>query len=198
MKQYVEDAKLWKSLKAGNKKALESIFKSHYAYLHNYGLKITNNVDLVEDCLQDLFLYIFDNRKNLGEVQYIRPYLFTAFRRNLLRRLTSQKNNHIDIENIEIQFDPGETGLTDREMIRNNVLSSMLNKLSPRQKELIYLRYYQEMSIQEISKTISVAPRGITNMLYKAMVKLKSNTMSLRQLEKLLPLLFIFYTIFSA
>ncbi|WP_236973666.1 RNA polymerase sigma factor [Membranihabitans maritimus] len=188
MKQDVEDGKLWKSLKSGNLNALEKVFKSHYAYLHNYGLKMVNNVDLVEDCLQDLFLHIYENRKNLGEVKYIRSYLFTAFRRNLLYRIKQYNNKIVASDDVELRFTPEETGLTDREVFRNEVLSDMLNSLSPRQKELIYLRYYQEMSVQEISKTISVAPRGITNMLYKAMLKLKSDKISLLKLEKLITL----------
>lgn len=195
MKRYVEDEKLWKSLKAGNKKALEALFKSHYAYLHNYGLKIINNVDLVEDCLQDLFLYIFENRKNLGNVKYVRSYLFTSFRRNLFHKINQNSTCQLDDDTMEIRFDPAETGPTDQDVMRNIVLSDMVNKLSPRQRELIYLKYYQEMSVQEISETTSIAPRGITNMLYKALARLKSDKLALGKLEKFLVPLTVLYAI---
>ena len=84
----LSDYNLWESLKKGDLKAFSTLFKMYYPLLHNYGLKISNyNTQLTEDCLQDFFIYVYEHRENLSSLNSIQPYLYTSFRRHLLREI---------------------------------------------------------------------------------------------------------------
>lgn len=172
---------LWQSFKQGNRKALATIFENNYAALYDYGLRIAKSGSLTEDCLQDFFLYLFDHRQNLADLDIIRPYLFKSFRRMLLRQMNKPlyrpfTNKPIDLPIPDIQFSI-EDLMIEQELFenRNQTLLEMLNQLPKRQREAIYLRYYNGLSIREIEDIMSISYQGVVNKLHRAISSLKKN-----------------------
>lgn len=181
-----DDRILWAALKSGDRNALNEIFRLHYLSLYHYGVKLCHNESLVKDCLQDLFVYIFENRENLSDVKVIRYYLFKAFRRRLLDQL--QKNRRWalrDHQSLEVYLSPYEIEVDDPEYSgrKRELLTRMINKLPARQKELIYLRYYKEVPLDEIANILSMSYRSVVSTLYKAMTRLRQDEPILRKLE---------------
>lgn len=172
---------IWQAFKQGNRNALALIFKNHYSALHNYGLRISNNVATTEDCLQDFFLYLFEHRENLSDLDTIRPYLFKSFRRMLLRQINKTSANNLSITPIDIpipdiQFSKEDMMIEQEvKVFQNATLLEMLNKLPKRQREVIYLRYYNDLSIKEIEEIMSISYQGVVNKLHRAIQSLKQN-----------------------
>lgn len=178
--QETKDVKLWQSLKNGDKTALSIIFQQHYPSLHQYGFKLSGNSALVEDCLQELFIYIYERRTSFGEVRYIRSYLFQSFRRRMFRALRNERRTvYISLEESWVVM-PNELEAIHSDEEQRKILAELVNGLPPRQREMIYLRYYNDLSPQEISDMLSVSYRGVINTLYKAMVKLRKDKDRLR------------------
>lgn len=137
---------------------------------------------MVDDCLQEMFLYIFEKRHKLGEVKYVRAYLFKSFRRLLLRTMRNrQKLVYVSL-NDSWKVVPNELEMIETQEIQRKYLVKLINELSPREREMIYMRYYNDLSIQEIAEVLSISYGAVVNTLYKAMVKLRKNR---SQLEKL-------------
>ncbi len=88
----------WFLFVQGDLNVFSSLFKGYYPLLHNYGFKITADVALTEDCLQDFFLYLYEYRENLGEVDCVKSYLFVSFRRAIFKKL-KEKRKFILIDN---------------------------------------------------------------------------------------------------
>ena len=86
----LSDKFIWKSLKEGNLNAFSVLFETYYPQLHNYGFKISKDVAITEDTLQDFFLYIYEHKENLRDLETIAPYQFTSYKRFLLNVM--QKN----------------------------------------------------------------------------------------------------------
>src|SRR5690554_63842 len=172
----------WISLIKGDILCFENLFKRHYSSLHQYGYKLTGDASVVDDCLQEMFLYIFEKRHKLGEVKYVRAYLFKSFRRLLLRTMRNrQKLVYISL-NDSWKVVPNELEMIETQEIQRKYLVKLINELSPREREMIYMRYYNDLSIQEIAEVLSISYGAVVNTLYKAMVKLRENR---SQLEKL-------------
>ena len=89
----LSDTLVWKSLKEGNTEAFEILFKSFYSRLFNYGLKISRDVLITEDSLQDFFVYIYEHRENLSDLDTIAPYLFSSYRRFIKKVLQKKQKN---------------------------------------------------------------------------------------------------------
>lgn len=185
MDHHSTDQQFWISLKKGDKDALSEIFHRHYASLHQYGYKLTGDIPLVEDCLQEVFLYIYENRTKLGDVTYVRAYLFKSFRRHLLRTLRNQRKSvYLSLDESWVVM-PNELEDLDHDENKRKYLARMINELSPRQRELIYLRYYNDLSPQEIAEMLSISYRAVVNTLYKAMVELRKEKDQLRDFSSL-------------
>lgn len=172
------DKFLWKALKEGDLNAFSVLFESYYPQLHSYGLKISKNTVVTEDTLQDFFLYVYEHRENLSDLDTIAPYLFTSYKRFLLKVMKkNEKMKHTDFSNenfVDIQFTAEEV-ITNQETIifKNKNLSLLLNKLPKRQKEAIYLKYYSGLKATEISEIMDINYQSVVNILYKAIKSLK-------------------------
>jgi len=84
----LDDAHLWQNVKKGNELAFSILYKKYTQRLYNYGVHSTRDHNLVMDCLQELFVSIWDKRSNLSAVHSVSSYLFKSFRRLLMKKLT--------------------------------------------------------------------------------------------------------------
>lgn len=174
----MQDQALWQSLKAGNKQALEQIYSGHAAALLKYGYKFSSNAQLVEDCVQDLFLDLWRNREGLGNTDSIAKYLFVALRRKVIRQVQRIQKQQSTEEPREYQF---EVALSiDEEIISqetdqalHNALKLALENLSSRQKEIIYLKYFNGMDNQSISEILEINYQSVRNLVSRTLKVLK-------------------------
>jgi hypothetical protein len=100
-----DDKQIWKRFRRGRKKALSDIYMHNIDFLLNYGLKFTNDRELVLDAIQDLFLTLMRTRENLGETENIRLYLVKALRRLIVNEITKSRKT--------TDFNESKTGACD-------------------------------------------------------------------------------------
>ncbi|SNR15906.1 RNA polymerase sigma factor [Tenacibaculum jejuense] len=174
----ISDETLWKSLKEGDLKSFSVLFKKFYPSLHSYGLKISKDEALTEDALQDFFVYIYEHKKNLSDLQSIAPYLFASFRRFIIKKISKTKKytiiRNIDTNIVDISFTPEEF-ITKQESLtfRNKNLAKLINQLPKRQKEVIYLKFNCDFKPTEIAETMGINYQSVINTLHKAIKNLR-------------------------
>jgi RNA polymerase sigma factor (sigma-70 family) len=173
------DYDLWTALKSGDLQAYSTLFKIYYPLLHNYGLKLSNyNEQLTEDCLQDFFLYIYDHRENLSDLDAIKPYLYVSFRRSLFRAIkkASKTINYDENENTFVDFNfSTEDAMIQQEIdtLKQKNLAKHLNELPNRQKEVLYLKYYSDLNTDDIAKVLEINYQSVLNLIHKGIKKLR-------------------------
>ncbi|WP_158979224.1 RNA polymerase sigma factor [Cellulophaga sp. L1A9] len=169
---------IWSLFLQGDTNAFSLLFKKYYASLYNYGIKLCNNSCITEDCLQAFFIYLHDNRNTIGEVKNIKAYLFISFRRALFCTLKKERNFtdlNSDTENISnFEFSPEELKIHQEiSFVQTNSITLILNTLSPREREVIYLKYYGELSMSDISTSMDISYQSVLNTLQKAFSKIR-------------------------
>ncbi|ALU75009.1 sigma-70 family RNA polymerase sigma factor [Tenacibaculum finnmarkense genomovar finnmarkense] len=181
----LSDEILWKSLKEGDLIAFEALFKNHYEPLFKYGLKISGNKIITEDSLQDFFMYVYEHRENLSDLTKIAPYLFVSYRRFLIKVLQKNQKNKLvrDINQliVDIHFTPEEF-LTHQEatVFRNKNLTASLNKLSKKQREVLYLKYNCNLKTPEIAEIMDINYQSVLNHIHKAIKRLREDVLILQ------------------
>lgn len=180
-----DKSQIWVAFKSGNENAFSNLYFNYYSRLYHYGLKLVQEEELVKDALQDFFLYLFENRESLvDEVNNITSYLLVSFRRRLLRKVKNRKTNRnhqehyftedflfvISIEDIIIEKESKEQ---DKEKV-----FCLLNKLPARQREILYLKYYMNLSIPETAAALDISYQVVANHLYRAHKKLRESVYS--------------------
>ena len=173
------ESQIWDHLRNGHKDALSYIYNQYVEVLYQYGFKFTNDHKQIEDCIQDLFLDLWEKRAGLGITDNIKPYLLTAFRRKLVRTLSKKnfiidRNFAIEKYNFVITASP-EAYLTEKEAKATliNTLANHLSKLPKKQREVLYLRYYCELEYDEIASVMTISYQSARNLMYKAIKTMK-------------------------
>lgn len=172
--QFLEDGLLWNAFKSGDRRAYGYIYQKNVRLLFTYGSKLTKDRDLVKDCIQDLFVYLWDRREKLGQTDHISYYLFKSLRRSIVAKLLKAGpiNQDIDVSpdyNFKI-ITSCETDLIEIQSSEdyNQKLAYALDQLPERQKEAIYLKYYQNLSFEEIASVMSINRRSVYKLIHKA------------------------------
>ncbi|WPP50963.1 RNA polymerase sigma factor [Catalinimonas niigatensis] len=155
------DQQLWEEFRLGNQQALSIMYQKHFFKLYNYGLKITHDADLVKDCIQELFIHIWKQRKTLSATTSIKYYLFKALRRKIVEEIKKNKlTQSSQQEYLDFVFElPHEEKIIQLQISdeQKAALVTCLNKLPKRQKEALFLRYYENMTPQEVSSIMSLS-----------------------------------------
>lgn len=197
MTPFKDDIDLWKAFKKGDLHAFRLIYKEHYSGLYYFAMKLTQSHPVAVDCLQNLFINLWNKRNNLSDVNSIRPYLFKALRRDLNRVnyfSVNKKNNGAELLQFQIAptFSPEDVLVEDetKQYLREQI-TQVLNALPVRQREAVYLKYYEDLSYKEIASIMGINYQSVVNLLYKAIASLKKeeNLQKLSALLDILPLL---------
>lgn len=176
-----DDTQLWKRLKSGEGEALVLIYDIHIDALYNYTRRFTRNTTLVEDCIQDLFAEIWEKREKLSETNSIKAYLFKSIRRKVLRALNKDdKYIHAGeafgryVQEDEPSY---ERWLIDIQLTQEQQykLKSCLEKLSARQKEAIVLKFYENLSNEEIAIILDISIQSLYNLIHSAVKSLRQS-----------------------
>ena len=168
---------LWNSFKQGNWDAYTHLYNDYYSLLTNYGYKFTRNSNLIEDAIHDLFVRLWTSRSNLGDPVSVKNYLYKALRNTLLRKIKSEeKYTGIDGDEYPFGFEVtynNQADLAIEEKEFREKVKAIVNTLPPRQKEIIYLRFYEGLSYDEIADIMSIGINSAYKLLYKALENLQ-------------------------
>ncbi|MEM9719810.1 MAG: sigma-70 family RNA polymerase sigma factor [Bacteroidota bacterium] len=182
------DKELFAKIKEGSKEALAILFLRYYDYLKHYGYQIVPDSILVEECIQEMFMYLFESHERLGNVLQVKAYLFSSLRRRLIEKVKKERRRKdgFDIDFLiqtDIQFSPEDLRLEEENQRHiREILAQNLNQLPWRQREAIYLRYHNGLSTKEIAEVMGITNQTVLNTLYQALKKIRRN----KGLQKLL------------
>ena len=186
---------LWNAFKRGDWDAYTSLYHAYYRPLNNYGYKFTRDVKLIEDAIHDLFITLWTNRDNLGNPLSVKNYLYKSIRNILFRKIKSQQRFSDIPENdealpFEVSYDH-QLILNEEEKSIQETLKHVLNKLPARQQEIIFLRFYDGLSYEEIADIMCIHVSSTYKLLYKALDNLQQSLgcVTLATLEIVLRLL---------
>ncbi|GAA5521159.1 sigma-70 family RNA polymerase sigma factor [Aliifodinibius salicampi] len=170
---------VWEQFIRGEESCFKALFDRYYKPMYGYGIKLCDRPELVKDCIQELFRNIWERRDALTHIESPRVYLFVSLRRKILKKIKAHRKTDSDLEEVDeadfIQFDKEELIIRDEvKFQQKKKLRLALNQLSDRQREVIYLHYYNGMSYGEIEQILSINRQSVRNHIYRAMETLRS------------------------
>jgi RNA polymerase sigma-70 factor (ECF subfamily) len=169
------DIALWEAYQKGDHESFALLFRRYYEPLIQYGSKLTTNNDLLEDCIQELFTELWQN-KSQTQVQSVKAYLLKSLKYKLYRahqkRTTGPFNENYNESLFELSHENFLVGREQDAEKTARVLKA-LEQLSNRQKEIIYLKFYQELNYDEVSEIMNINYQAARNLLYQSIKSLK-------------------------
>lgn len=175
-----DDSLLWSRLKVGDEKAFSVLFEKYYESLLRYGNSFSKHAEKVQDCIQDVFADVWLYKHSLSDNANVKAYLLSSVRKRISRL---QERDHIfskitSTDTIEFLFDFSiEHQLIIDESTAEKVrqLNKLINLLPSRQKEALYLRYHQGLSVEQIADMLDVNYQSANNLLHRALLSLRKD-----------------------
>lgn len=174
---------LWNAFQKGEDKAFAGIYYAFIQSLLAYGRKLTPDQDLLHDAIQEIFMDLYQKR-NKSQVPINNPkaYLLVALRNSILkkkehlRKFEDMKDREGLFENFDIEYSFQEQ-LIRKEITEENhtKLQKAIISLSPGQKEIIYLKFDENLGYKEISELMGITIDSARKQLYRALLSLRES-----------------------
>lgn len=160
--------------------ALSSIYTAYYKKLYAYGVTIGFCEHVCKDAIQDVFCTICNSKKNLECIDSIEPYLLRCMKNNLFDIYKNQKKlNCINYNNNIIDTDLDSINKiisVENQISIKQEVERLLNDLKPRQRKIIYCRFYHNLKFDEIAVLMDMSADAVKKMLYRSLKQLEQET----------------------
>ncbi|MGC4231389.1 MAG: RNA polymerase sigma factor [Niabella sp.] len=158
-----------------DREAYSAAYLVLYNRFYNYGVHLYNNTELVEDVIQEVLLSVWMNRKGLGNISNPEGYYFVLFRRALTKKIREVSMvAALDHDEWEPEF------AIDAIMIRKETdaalqkkLQSAINTLTSRQREAIFLRFYEGFSYEETAAVLGISVKATYKIMARSLLALR-------------------------
>ncbi len=159
-----------------HEKALSRLYGHYYDTLMRYGLKILPDCEIVEDAIQELFLYLWEHKRCIENVNSVESYLLLSLRHRIYRQIKTLKAIH-DRNRIYVNDCMPEhsenSGNFEKE--KEALFKESIKVLSDRQKQIIQLKFFEGLSTSEIASFLGIKRQSVYNCISTALSRLNNH-----------------------
>ena len=159
--------------------ALALLMRKYYTDLYNYAARFTRDDAMIKDCIQDVFISLWHRRQTAAGILSPKFYFLRAIKNKVLKSLDSTRRR-IGNQTLPDDYDFFHEFSIEKIIIAKQVseenaarLKGIVALLSKREKEVIYLKYYQHLDSGQIADLMNVGRQAVYNLLHEAIRKLK-------------------------
>jgi RNA polymerase sigma-70 factor (ECF subfamily) len=173
------DGPLWERFRAGDKAAYALIYETHVQALFHHGARYTPDRELLADVIQDLFVRLYQRKECLGNTINIRLYLLAALKHDLFNHFTRHRSTIPLPESGEVPQaataaeHPSAEEEEEEARHRSTRLRDVLVCLPARQREVIRLRFVEELKYDEIAALMEMNYQSVHNLIQRALKKMR-------------------------
>ena len=174
-----QEAEWLHRIQRNDEQALALLMRKYYTNLYNYAARFTPDDALIKDCIQEVFISLWQRRQTVGVILSPKFYFLRAIKNKVLKSLDSARRK-IGNQTLPEEYDFSHEFSIEKIIIAKQVseqnaarLKSILALLSKREKEVIYLKYYQYLDNGQIADLMNISRQSVYNLLHDAIRKLK-------------------------
>ncbi len=174
---------LLKRIAEGDMRAYEELFTRYYPTLCAYARLFVRGGEIGENIVQDLMLWLWENRSALHVTDSLSAYLFRATRNRCLKYLDREMIERRVLsrlsENLHDQFELPD--FYEIEELQERIRTAVEN-LPPTYREAFKLHRFQHKTYEEIASELHVSPKTVDYRIQQSLKLLR------RRLKDFLPL----------
>ena len=162
-----------------DEQALALLMQKYYTDLYNYAARFTPDDSLIKDCIQEVFISLWQRRQTVGVILSPKFYFLRAIKNKVLKSLDNARRKIVN-QALPEEYNFSHEFSIEKMIIAKQVseenaarLKAILALLSKREKEVVYLKYYQYLDNGQIAELMSISRQSVYNLLHQAVSKLK-------------------------
>ncbi len=155
---------------------LEEIYDLSFGYLYTQGFIFCGDKNLTKDAIQELFLELCEKPHLIEGIKSPQAYLLIALKRKILK---SKKKDQLATTQLKVADQP-KTLSYEELLIRSQENSDLqlniqnaLASLSPTQRKVLKLRFYEGLSYEEIASATNTSKRTVYNQIHEAIKRIR-------------------------
>ncbi len=150
--------------------------------IYNFSYRFVGNEKVAEDITQEVFLKAWKNIKKFNLEKSFKTWIFSIAKNTCIDYLRKRKDVPMSIFDSEDGGNFIEDNLTDEELKADEIfiqkedkkkIEKTITKLSVIQKEVIVLKYVNEMSLSEVSEILQMPKNTVKSHHRRALIKIK-------------------------
>ncbi len=188
------DIELIKLLKKGDMAAFDAIYNKYCHKLHQFVFMYLKQEEDAEEVVQEVFIKIWESREKVDVYLSFESFLFTIAYNStmsLLRKRVSETKSREYLKSLQ-QINSAEQVIGEIQFKElDNKVQSLLQQLTPRQKEIYLLSREDGLTHKEIAIKLNISESTVNNHLVTILKFLKSNIDSSLFINSLFIFLFL-------
>ena len=175
--KYSPDIELIHLLKNDDETAFAEIYRRYAKSLADFTASKLFNLEDAQDIIHDLFVKLWEERKQLTITSNLKTYLFTITRHRIIdkiRRNITREEYAVMLQSLANAYQPSvEQQIAAKEL--QQTIENSLNELSPKVKEIYQLSREENLSISEIATKLKLSEQTVKNQLSTALMHLRKS-----------------------
>lgn len=185
--EYAEcsDEKLMELLCGGEKDALVRLVERYQNDVFRFCLHYLGDTESAKETAQETFLRVYTARERFDATRVFRPWMLCIARNMCLNILKRRKV--VPMESLDA-FETGEDGAHRYSLVaatehplenilsdeRKRLLLNIVNGLAPEVREVLMMRYFEQMSSREIADVLETSEGAVRTRLHRALNQLRT------------------------
>ena len=170
-----EEIEIQKRLNAGDGAALELLFHRYYNDLCRYLIIFLKDENVAKNIVQDLFLYLWENRVNIDFKKSLESYLYQACRFNALIYLRNENRHERSYEIIRNTSSEESSDVSSEMEVKelNRIINESVELLPDRCRQIFILSRTRGLTYHEIATQLKISVSAVDNQVNIAIKKIK-------------------------
>jgi RNA polymerase sigma-70 factor (ECF subfamily) len=171
-----EEAKLIQAALERNEAAWEALVRIHQEPIFRYAYLLQGDRDEAEDTAQETFIRAFRALERFDASRPLRPWLL-SIAANLARNRFRSLGRYVSALRRMVRESPGQSVSIESlsiEQIEAHTLWQALQRMEAADRQVIYLRFFLELSVEETAQTMNTAEGTVKSRLHRALGRLRT------------------------
>jgi len=169
------DYDLFERIRHDDKQAFDLLFRKYYTPLCRFALKLNGSETIAEEAVQEVFIYLWEQRKHLTVSKSVVNYLFQSIKNKVyehFRKIQTRARYEDEFANLSsLTDDKDEKPLDDYEI--SCLVWNAVDQLPEKCKEIFQLSRDEGLTYNEIAEHLDISPKTVENQMGIAFKKLR-------------------------
>ena len=168
----------------GDEQGLVELIKLYKDGLIFYIQNFVNNYSLAEELTESTFVHLFLKKPKYKNLSSFKTWLYTIGRNltiDYLRKTKRKNSKEVSVELLNDNISAQEIESLEENYIKSEdkiTVHKAMSKLKSEYREILWLIYFEDLSIKESSKILKKSVNNVGTLVYRARISLK------KELEK--------------
>jgi len=178
--EQLNDFELVEAINEGDEAAFETLYYRHRDWVLNLALRWTGNREAALDVLQEVFFSLAKRCPGFRLTARLQTFLYPVIRNLSVTALRKNERYQLDDTHLQqLEAPPANSAVAEQQN-----LQAVLDTLSPAHRDVLLLRFVDDLSLEEIADVLGIPLGTVKSRLHNALTTLRKDERTKQHFER--------------